>query len=449
MLGATRGKWGYVKAGAAVRFASNQTAKRVVLVDGARTPFQMSNTGYDKMSAQQLQSSVLHSIMDRTGLNKSVVDYIVCGTVIQEVRTSNVARESALAAGFPDSVPAHTVTQACISSNQAMVTGAGLIMSGGADVVVAGGVEFMSDLPIRLSRKLRKRLIHSRKARKPADYLKYFKGFSVGELAPELPAIAEYSTGETMGHSADRLASAFGVTRQEQDEFALRSHHSAAKAAEDGKLAPYITPVRYPELVDKDNGIRGDSTLENLQKLKAAFVKPYGTVTAANSSFLTDGASAALIMSEEKAKELGLTPMAYLSSFGFVAQDPKDQLLMGPAYATHRMLTRNNLNLSDIDVFEFHEAFAAQVLANLRALDSEEWCQKWLRAPKVGTIDMNKFNNWGGSLSIGHPFSATGCRLVTMAAQRLKEEDGQLALIAACAAGGQGHGMLIERHPSY
>jgi len=214
-------------------------------------------------------------------------------------------------------------------------------------------------------------------------------------------------------------------------------------------LKAHITPVLFPSFVETDNGVRGDSTLEKLSTLKPAFVKPYGTVTAGNASFLTDGASAVLIMTEEKAKALGLRPMAYLHSYVFVAQDPKEQLLLGPTYATEKLLTRNNLTLKDISVFEFHEAFAGQILANLNALDSEEWCQANMGRGRVGTIDRSKFNAWGGSLSIGHPFGATGCRLVTTAAQRLKSEDGKYALLAACAAGGQGHGMILERHPDY
>jgi len=377
------------------------------------------------------------------------VDHVICGTVIQEVKTSNIAREAALAAGFPDRVPAHTVTQACISSNQAISQGVGLIRSGAADIIIAGGVETMSDVPIRFSKKMRKRMIASTKAKNFFGYLKLLKGFSLSELAPELPAIAEFSTGETMGQSGDRLATRFGVTRKEQDEFALYSHHSAAKAIQEGKLKPHVTPVLFPSLVEADNGVRGDSTYEKLSSLKPAFIKPYGTVTAGNASFLTDGASAVLIMSEEKAKALGLRPMAYIHSHVFVAQDPKEQLLLGPAYATQKLLQRGNLTLKDISVFEFHEAFAGQILANMRALDSEEWCQANMGVGKIGAIDMAKFNTWGGSLSIGHPFGATGCRLVTTAAQRLKSENGKFALLAACAAGGQGHGMILERHPDY
>lgn len=266
---------------------------------------------------------------------------------------------------------------------------------------------------------------------------------------PELPAVAEFSTNETMGHSADRLAAAFQVSRQEQDEYALRSHTLADKATKDGNLDDVMS-VNVPnkkQPIDRDLGIRV-APIEKLAKLKAAFIKPHGTITAANASYLTDGASACLIMTEEKAKELGLKPKAYLRNFTYVANDPKDQLLLGPAYATPKILESSGLSLKDIDVFEFHEAFAGQILANLKAMDSDWFGQTYMgRKGKVGAVPMDKFNLWGGSLSIGHPFGATGVRLATTAANRLHKENGQFAVVAACAAGGHGHGMLIERYP--
>merc|ERR1711899_275837 len=246
-----------------------------------------------------------------------------------------------------------------------------------------------------------------------------------------------------------RLAATYGVTRQEQDDFARRSHGNADKAQKDGNLSD-VVPVFVPatkKMVQLDNGIRVSSP-EQMAKLKPAFVKPHGTVTAANASFLTDGASACLIMTEDKAKELGLKPKAYLRSYPYVSQDPKDQLLLGPAYATPKVLKMANLKMSDISVLEYHEAFAGQILANIKAMDSDKFAQDVMgRKEKVGTVDMSKFNLWGGSLSIGHPFGATGVRLAMHSANRMIKEDGKFALIAACAAGGQGVGMIMERHP--
>ncbi|XP_056150522.1 trifunctional enzyme subunit beta, mitochondrial [Lampris incognitus] len=422
--------------------------KNVVLVEGVRTPFLLSGTTYNDLMPHDLARASLQGLLNKTGIPRDAVDYIIYGTVIQEVKTSNVAREAALGAGFSDKIPAHTVTMACISSNQAMTSAVGLIAAGQCDAVVAGGVEFMSDVPIRHSRKMRKTMLSLNKAKTVGQRLSLIGSIRLAHLSPELPAVAEFSTAETMGHSADRLAAAFGVSRLEQDEFALRSHTLAKKAQEGGLLQDVISfKVPGRDIVSQDNGIR-PSSMEQLAKLKPAFVKPHGTVTAANSSFLTDGASAVLIMSEEKALAMGYKPKAYLRDFVYVSQDPKDQLLLGPTYGTPKVLERAGLTMNDIDVFEFHEAFAGQIMANLKAMDSDWFAQTYMgKKSKVGTPPLDKFNLWGGSLSLGHPFGATGCRLVTTVAHRLQKEGGQYGLVAACAAGGQGHAMVIEAYP--
>jgi len=423
--------------------------KNLVLVDGVRTPFLQSGTDYKNLMPHDLQRYALTGLVNKTGIDKNIVDYICTGTVIQEVKTSNVAREAALGAGFSDRIPAHTVTMACISANQAITTCLGLMSQGVYDVCVAGGIEFMSDVPIRHSRKMRNLMMSSTKAKTFGAKMNLVSKIRPDYFAPELPAIAEFSTNETMGHSADRLAATFGVTRKEQDDFARRSHQMAKKAQEDGNLSD-IVPVKVPkgkDFLSIDNGIRV-STEEQMAKLKAAFVKPHGTVTAANSSYLTDGASACLLMTEEKAKQLGLRPKAYFRAFTYVSQDPKDQLLLGPAYATPKVLDMMKLKLSDISVLEYHEAFAGQILANIKAMGSDKFATDVMGLKgKVGDVDMSKFNLWGGSLSIGHPFGATGVRLAMHSANRMIKEDGQFALIAACAAGGQGVGMIMERHP--
>ncbi|XP_041109348.1 trifunctional enzyme subunit beta, mitochondrial-like [Polyodon spathula] len=427
---------------------SKTGVKNVVLVEGVRTPFLLSGTSYSDLMPHDLARAAFQGLLTRTSLPRDAVDYIIYGTVIQEVKTSNVAREAALGAGFSEKTPAHTVTMACISSNQAMTTGVGLIASGQCDTVVAGGVEFMSDVPIRHSRKMRKTLLSLNKAKTMGQRLALLGKLRLDFFAPELPAVAEFSTSETMGHSADRLAAAFGVTRVEQDEFALRSHTLAKKAQDAGLLSDVIKfKVPGRDTVTADNGIR-PSSMEQMGKLKAAFVKPHGTVTAANSSFLTDGASAVLLMSEEKALAMGYKPKAYLRDFVYVSQDPKDQLLLGPTYSTPKVLEKSGLTMADIDVFEFHEAFAGQIIANMKAMDSDWFAQTYIgRKSKVGAPPMEKFNNWGGSLSLGHPFGATGCRLVTTAANRMIKEGGQYAVVAACAAGGLGHAMIVEAYP--
>jgi len=423
--------------------------RNMVLVDGVRTPFLTSGTDYNNLMPHDLQRYAITGLVNKLGLDKSIVEYFCMGTVIQEVKTSNIAREAALGAGFSDKIPAHTVTMACISSNQAITTCLGLMACGVYDVCIAGGVEFMSDVPIRHSRKMRALMLSANKAKTTGARLGLLAKIRPDYLAPELPAIAEFSTGETMGHSADRLAATFGVSRQEQDDFSRRSHSLAKAAAEAGNLSDVI-PVKTPkgkDFITADNGIRIVDA-EKMAKLKPAFIKPHGTVTAANSSFLTDGASACLIMPEDKAKELGLQPKAYFRTFTYVSQDPKDQLLLSPAYVTPVVLKKAGLKLSDISVLEYHEAFAGQILANIKAMGSDKFCQDHMGlSGKVGDLDMDKFNKWGGSLSIGHPFGATGVRLAMHAANRMIKEDGKFALIAACAAGGQGVGMILERHP--
>lgn len=427
----------------------NDGRPNLVLVDGVRTPFLTAFSSYKNMMPHELGKEALLGLLKRTGIKAEDIEYIVMGSVIQEVKTANIARESMLSAGFPSATPAHSVTMACISSNQSITSCMGLIYSGHCDNAVAGGVEFMSDVPIRLNRDLRKKLLTMNRAKSAGQRIGIISSIRPKHLSPELPAIAEFSTGETMGQSADRLSSAFQVSRQEQDEYALRSHQSALKAQKEGLLDDVISfKVPGGDYVSLDNGIK-DSTLEKMAKLKPAFIKPHGTITAANASFLTDGASACLIMTEEKALAQGYKPKAYLRDFVYASQDPKDQLLLGPTYATGKLLDKTGLKLSDFDVLEIHEAFAGQILANMKAMDSDSFGKDNMgRKEKVGVVDLDKLNLWGGSLSIGHPFGATGVRLVTTAANRLIKEDKRLGLVSACAAGGLGHAMIVERYPS-
>ncbi len=426
-------------------------AFNAVLVDGIRTPFLKSGTDYNNFMAYDLGRHAIQGLLARNSVNPKDIDRVIIGNVIQEVKTSNVARESALGAGIPNSVPAFTVALACISSNQAIASGVDLIRSGQAKIILAGGTETMSDIPVRFKKKFRQKVLEARKYKSPLDFLKFFKGLGIKDFLPELPAIAEFSTGETMGKSADRMAARFGVSRNEQDEFAKRSHHLAAEATEKGLLDQELFPVKVPpkfSVVKHDNGFRADTSIEKLAKLRPAFIKPHGTITAGNASFLTDGASACFVMEEQTALELGLKPKAYLREYNFVSQDPKDELLLGPAYATPKVLDQMNLKLEDIDVFEFHEAFAGQVLSVLTALNSDKFAKESLgKDSKVGEVPMEKLNTMGGSLSLGHPFGATGVRLVTTAANRLHQEDGTFALVSACAAGGQGHAIILERYP--
>ena len=421
--------------------------RRVAIVDGVRTPFKLSGTDFNDLQVYDLSRTVMKSMLDRNVMDGSEIDYVAWGNVIQEVKTSNVAREAALGAGIPKNIPAHTVTMACISSNQAITTGAEKILSGRADIVLAGGVETFSDVPIRFQRRFRQKLIGLGKASKKgtvAAISHMVKDLQPGDLAPEAPAIKNFLTQEVMGHSSDRLAQRFGVSRADQDAFAVASHQNAETATAANMLDSQICAVNGDKT---DNGVRKGIKYEDMSRLKPVFIKPHGTHTPGNSSFLTDGAAANLIMSSTKCEELNIQPMAYLKDWTFQAVDPFEDLLLGPAFCIPKLLKDNGLTIADIDVWEIHEAFAGQVLANINAVNSDAFAKENLLGwdQKVGEIPMDKLNSWGGSLAIGHPFGATGSRITTNACHRLQKEDGKYAIVAACADSGLAYGGLIER----
>jgi len=424
--------------------------KKVVLIDGCRTPFLRSGTSYMDLMSYQLGQFAIKGLLVKTGIDPSIVDSVVMGCVIANIKTPNVAREAALTAGIPNTTPCHTVSQACISANRAIADGCLEIMTGQSDIVIAGGIDHTSDTPIQFPRKMRKKLFKAQRIKTMMDNLKFVFSLRPSDFAPERPQVAEYTTNRVMGQDCDIMAASFGISRAEQDEFAVRSHQLAAKAHEEGHLPAEMVEVTLPpkfEPIGRDNGVRGNSTLEKVARLRPAFDKKFGTLTAANSSFLTDGASATLLMSEEKAKELGLTPKAEVVAFAFTGQRLEDELLLGPAYAVSKVLKKAGMELSDMDVIEFHEAFAGQILTNIKALASDEFAQQNLGRDKaVGEVDMSKFNLWGGSLSIGHPFGATGGRIITTTANRLQKEGGKYGILAACAAGAHGHAMILKRY---
>ncbi len=424
--------------------------RKVVMIEGTRTPFLKSGTDYFDLMSYQLGAMAINGLITKSGIQAQLVDQVIMGTVVHNITTPNVARECALTGGIPYTTPAHTVSQACISANAAISSGVDLIRTGQADVIVAGGTDSVSDIPIPFRKEMRKKLFAARSIKTFGQTLKFLASLRPADFKPVVPAIAEFTTGRTMGQDCDLMAARYGITRQSQDEFAVRSHKLAAEAAEKGILGAEITTATFPPYFNNivhDNTYRGDSTVEKLAKLRPAFDKKNGTLTAANSSFLTDGAAVVLLMSEEKAKELGLTPKVSIRNYAFTGQDPEEELLLGPAYATYQLMQKEGLTINDIDVFEYHEAFAAQILTNLKCLDSDTFAKEKMGIfKKLGEIPLDKFNIHGGSLSLGHPFGATGARLLTTAANRLQREDGNLALIAACAAGAHGHAMLLERY---
>ncbi|RMG48464.1 MAG: acetyl-CoA C-acyltransferase FadI [Acidobacteria bacterium] len=424
--------------------------RRVAIVDGCRTPFAKAGTLFKHLTAYELGRIATVELLNRTELDPNEIDEVIFGTVIPTIKTSNIAREIALDAGIPKHVPAFSVARACASANQAIVSAAEAIMVGRCDTVIAGGAESLSDPPILFSPAMRQAFLKASKAKSLGEKIGAFRGIGWRDLAPEAPAIAERVTGLTMGESAEKMAKENGISREEQDRFAYRSHRLAAAATDDGRLTREIVPTHVPPdftiTVKSDNGIRRDTSLEALAALPPVFDRQYGSVTAGNSSPLTDGASALLIMSEEKAKALGYEPLGYIRSYAFAALSPWEQLLMGPAYAAPVALDRAGLTLKDMDLIEMHEAFAAQVLSNIRAFESRTFAREKLgREEPLGEVDMEKVNVCGGSIAIGHPFGATGGRLTITILNELKRRGGQFGLITVCAAGAMGFAMVVER----
>jgi len=430
-------------------FEKKMKSRSIVIIDGCRTAFMRSGTDYFNLHSYQLAHFPIKSILQRNSLELDIIDTLALGCVINHLAVSNIAREAALLAGISPETPCHTVTQACISANRAIADVANEILSGKSDVGIAGGVDHCSDTPITFSREMRQKLFKAQKLKGIGEYLRFLWSLNLKDFKPQRPLIAEFSTGKVMGQDCDTLAAKCKVSREDQDHYAVRSNLLAAAAYEQNYIQEELAEVSFPPHfipVKRDNGIRADTTYEKIKTLRPAFDRKNGTLTAANSSFLTDGAAAVLLMEEEKAMALGYTPKARLVDWVFTGQDLQNNLLLGPAYATAKILKKTSMKLSQLDVIEFHEAFAGQILANINALKDRDFCRQnleWQEA--VGEIDMKKFNLWGGSLSIGHPFGATGARLLTTAANRLHKENGRFALLAACAAGAHGHAMLIER----
>ena len=402
------------------------------------------------LMAYEIGQLAISGLLAKTGIEKSIIDSVVLGTVITNLKTSNVAREAALTAGIPHTTPCHTVTQACISANRAIASAIGEIKTGISEVVIAGGVDNTSDTPIGFRREMRKKLFKAQKLKSIKDQLKFISSLRIKDFLPEKPTISEFTTGKTMGQDCDTLAAKYKVSRKEQDEYAILSHNLADKAWEDGHLSNEVVPVQVGKkfnYIHRDNGIRPGSSLEKLSKLRPAFDKKNGTLTAANSSYLTDGAAVVLLMKESKAKELGLKPKAEIIEMCFTGQELKEELLLGPVFSMSKVLRKANLSLAQMDVIEIHEAFAGQVLANINCLESDEFAKTKLnQSEKTGLVERQKLNRWGGSLAIGHPFGATGARLLNTTANRLIQENGNYGILSACAAGAHGHAMIIKKY---
>ena len=427
-----------------------QYTPRVAVIRGLRTPFAKSGTHFAHLSALDLGKMVVAELIERTGVNAAEVQEVVFGNVIPSVKAPNIAREIVLGTGLPKKIPGYTVGKACASANQAITSGADMIFRGYADTVIAGGAESLSDVPILFSKNFSEALVSASKQKSAGGKLRTFSKLKIKDLAPEAPAIAESTTGLTMGESAEKMAKENHISREAQDRFALQSHTRAATATASGRfqeeVMTVVVPPKFENVVEADNLIRADTTYDALSKLKPVFDRKYGTITAGNASPLTDGAAAVLLMSEDKAKAMGIKPIGFIRSYAFAATDPFDQLLQGPVFALPTALERAKLRLDEIGVIEMHEAFAAQVLSNIQWIGSKKIAQEKLgRAEAIGEIDPEKINHTGGSIALGHPFGATGARIVTTVCNELQRTGQQYGLVTVCAAGGMGVAMVLER----
>jgi acetyl-CoA acyltransferase len=429
---------------------ATQPVRRVAIVAGLRTPFCKSGTSYRDLSALDLGKAVVGELLARTEVDPKLVDELVFGCVVPSLLAPNIAREIVLGCNLPKSVEAYSVSRACATSIQSFTSAADAIALGRSDVIVAGGSESLSDIPMTVSKKLATSLLEASKGKALPQKLKAFRGLKGKDLLPVPPALKEASTGLLMGESAEKMAKENGISREAQDAFAHRSHSKAAKAWAEGKFDAEVmhfeVPPKYAETVAMDNIVRKDSTLEGYAGLKPVFDRRYGTITAGNSSPLTDGAAALLLMSEEKAKALGYKPLGFLRSFAYAAVDPGWQLLQAPPFAAPVALDRAGLKLADLDLVDMHEAFSAQVLSNLQAFASKKFAEEKLgRSEPLGEVPEDKLNVNGGSIAIGHPFGATGARMITQTLRELGRRNGNLALLTVCAAGGLGAAVVLER----
>lgn len=423
--------------------------RRAVVIAGLRTPFAKSGTLLRDATAEELARHCTRELLYRAELPGDEVDEVIYGQVVPSPLLGNVAREVALLPQLPRTVPAYTLNRACASGAQAICNGADQIMAGHANVILAGGVDTLSDVPILHTRKFAQILANASRAKSLGHRLGLFAQVRPRDLVPVAPGIGEPSTGESMGQSAEKMAKENHIPRAAQDAIALMSHQRAAAATADGRItseiAPWFGGPKMDQVITTDNLVRADTSLDALARLKPVFDRRYGSVTAGNSSPLTDGASTTLLMSEERAKSLGYRPLAAIRSYAVAAVDPGWQLLMGPVYAVPLALKRAGITWEHLGLVEIHEAFAAQVLSNVQAWASADWARRLGLSGPVGEVDWERTNVMGGSIALGHPFAATGSRLVTSLSHEMVRRDVQFGLISICAQGGMGFAMVLER----
>ncbi len=420
--------------------------KRVAIIGGARIPFCRSNTAYANLTNLDMLADTLQNLVDRYGLTGKKIDEVIAGAVTTHSRDWNLAREAVLSTSLSPATPGTTLQMACGTSLQAAMLCAGRIASGQIDCAIAAGSDTTSDVPLVFQRRFAQRLVKAGRARDVMGRLRAFKGFRPGELSPQAPANGEPRTRLSMGEHCELMAKQWGITRAEQDLLALESHQKAARAYQEGFFDDLVNPYNG---VARDNNLRADSSLDKLASLKTVFDRsPSGTLTAGNSTPLTDGAAAVLLTSEEYALANGLQVQAWLTHARTSAVDfvGGEGLLMAPTIAVSELLKASGLSLQDFDFYEIHEAFAAQVLCTLRAWESDDFCRNslGLNGP-LGSIDRNRLNVSGSSLALGHPFAATGARILATLAKLLQSRNSGRGLISICTAGGMGAAAILEK----
>lgn len=421
--------------------------ERVVVVNGARTPFVRARTVFQKMPPSTLGGAVLRETIARSDLDPQAVEELYFGIVSPPAEGTNVAREALFDSGLPATIPCTTVNRYCASAAEAIAGIAGKILSGQIDIGIAGGVESISSVQALFSLEATHFFQDLMKAKSPTQKLTHMSHFKPSLMIPQAPGIKEPTTGMTMGESADLMARAFKVNREEQDKYSVDSHLKAHNAWERGFYKSHVIPVGTPDgkVIDRDTDVRADTSIEKLSRLRPIFYKD-GTITAGNASPLTDGAAAVLLMTESKARELNMRPLGVIRSVAAAGIDiKKEPLLIGPAFAIPRALKQAGVRWEDLDLIEMHEAFAAQVLSTVRAIESKEWAKEKLNQDgAIGQVDMSKLNVNGGSIPLGHPFGATGARMVLQTLHELRARKKNLGLISICAAGGLGMVMVVE-----
>ena len=426
------------------------STRRAAIIGGMRIPFARSNTAYLDFSNLDMLSAALKALVERFGLRGQVLGEVAAGAVIKHARDAGMARQATLASGLDPHTPAYDLQRACGTSLSAVAQLAQRISAGEIESAIAGGVDTVSDVPITYGRRLQGIVLESSRGRSFGNRLKPWLRLRPRDLKPSVPSITEPSTGLSMGEHCELMAKEWGVGRTEQDEFANASHLKAAKAWGEGFFDDLVVPFGGLKV---DNNLRADSTVEKLAKLRPAYDRSAaGTLTAGNSTPLTDGASCVLLGSEEWAKSRGLPVQAFVTCSASAAVDfvgttgPREGLLMAPTYAVPRMLDRLGVRLQDFDLYEIHEAFAAQVLCTLKAWESGKYCKERLgRSEPLGSIDRAKLNPKGSSVAVGHPFAATGTRIVATLAKQLAQRGSGRGLVSVCTAGGMGVTAVLER----